>query len=237
MKIFTLNCWGIPYITPNITDRMESIGKFLKDRDYDIICLQEVWFRSDFELIHTYLDGYYSIWFGNRSGLVTFSKHDFCEAHYQPLLKCGNPCRFWEGDIFVNKGIGSITILDGITIINTHFQSWYTDEMQYLNIQCSNVNQLRKYIQSVDGDCIILGDFNISCDSILYQTLSDFLQDTYINAGDKNGKTYENYRMDYIFTSFASDVEYHNFELACNIPGTNIQYSDHCGIEVLLNLN
>ena len=41
VRIFTLNCWGLGMgISKNRDERMEDIGKYLADQDFDIIFLQ-----------------------------------------------------------------------------------------------------------------------------------------------------------------------------------------------------
>ena len=41
VKLFTLNCWGLGLgISKNRDERMEDIGKFIAEQDYDIVFLQ-----------------------------------------------------------------------------------------------------------------------------------------------------------------------------------------------------
>ena len=41
VRIFTLNCWGLGMgISKNRDERMEDIGKYLADQDFDIVFLQ-----------------------------------------------------------------------------------------------------------------------------------------------------------------------------------------------------
>lgn len=68
-KVFTLNCWlisilfiyllvfifyffrGISLISKDRLPRMKAIADALLKADYDIVCLQEVWTKTDFFLI------------------------------------------------------------------------------------------------------------------------------------------------------------------------------------------
>ena len=41
VRIFTLNCWGLGMgISKNRDERMEDIGKYLADQNFDIVFLQ-----------------------------------------------------------------------------------------------------------------------------------------------------------------------------------------------------
>ena len=40
IKLFTLNCWGLRFVSQNRSERMEDIGKYLADNDYDVVFLQ-----------------------------------------------------------------------------------------------------------------------------------------------------------------------------------------------------
>ena len=58
LKIFTLNCWALPWWVPsyviNCPDRkarIKAIAGYLASSEHDIICLQEVWSQTDQEVI------------------------------------------------------------------------------------------------------------------------------------------------------------------------------------------
>lgn len=42
---------GIPYVSKNRLTRMNAIADKLKEEDYDIVCLQEIWSINDFKMI------------------------------------------------------------------------------------------------------------------------------------------------------------------------------------------
>lgn len=42
---------GIPYVSKNRITRMSAIAEKCASREYDIICLQEVWSVEDFKVI------------------------------------------------------------------------------------------------------------------------------------------------------------------------------------------
>ena len=44
---------GIPYVSRNKNERMSAIAEKCISREYDIICLQEVWSVDDFNQIKT----------------------------------------------------------------------------------------------------------------------------------------------------------------------------------------
>merc|ERR1712020_251445 len=58
LKIFTLNCWALPWWGPsfviNCPDRkarIKAIAGYLASSEHDIICLQEVWSQTDQDVI------------------------------------------------------------------------------------------------------------------------------------------------------------------------------------------
>jgi sphingomyelin phosphodiesterase 2 len=49
LKFLTLNCWGLPFYTPQRKMRFRAITAFLKSNNWDVVALQEVWLKSDRE--------------------------------------------------------------------------------------------------------------------------------------------------------------------------------------------
>jgi sphingomyelin phosphodiesterase 2 len=42
---------GIPFLSKDVPARMNAIANFLAQSTFDVVCLQEVWSNSDYELI------------------------------------------------------------------------------------------------------------------------------------------------------------------------------------------
>ena len=51
IKLMTLNCWGLYGVSKFRTQRMEAIGNFVADSNFDMVLLQEVWCQEDFDRI------------------------------------------------------------------------------------------------------------------------------------------------------------------------------------------
>ena len=51
IKVITLNCWGLYGVSKLRRLRMNAIGKYLAESDFDIVLLEEVWTHEDFELL------------------------------------------------------------------------------------------------------------------------------------------------------------------------------------------
>ena len=51
IKLMTLNCWGLYGVSKFRTQRMEAIGNFVADSNFDMVVLQEVWCQEDFDRI------------------------------------------------------------------------------------------------------------------------------------------------------------------------------------------
>lgn len=110
--------------------------------DYDVVLLQEVWYRADHDVIRTALP--HSTYFGifnsgcsgyllplGCSGLTILSKHPFESVEFTPFMLRGS---FWsfDGEIFVQKGLGRARILFGperisIDLFTTHLVSYTSD--------------------------------------------------------------------------------------------------------------
>ncbi|KAK7916444.1 hypothetical protein WMY93_012205 [Mugilogobius chulae] len=48
VRVFSLNCWGIRYLSKQCAERYAMIGDFLSSGEHDIVLLQEVWSEKDF---------------------------------------------------------------------------------------------------------------------------------------------------------------------------------------------
>ena len=47
LKFLTLNCWGLPFLTPFKNRRLDAIADMVRDGHWDVVALQEVWLKSD----------------------------------------------------------------------------------------------------------------------------------------------------------------------------------------------
>ena len=48
IKLFTLNVWGLKFVSKNRKERFKAIAEFLNRSDYDVVFMQELWLDEDF---------------------------------------------------------------------------------------------------------------------------------------------------------------------------------------------
>ncbi|KAG8739895.1 phospholipase C type enzyme, partial [Ceratobasidium sp. 414] len=129
IRVLTLNCWGLKYVSTNRVERIRAIGQEIAVSDYDIVGLQELWVRSDYEYIKSKLDRKlpYSKYFLSGAlgaGLVIFSRFPIISTTLHPYSLCGSPLDVGGGDWFVGKAVASALIehplLGEVEIFNTH---------------------------------------------------------------------------------------------------------------------
>ncbi|KAI8266890.1 Inositol phosphosphingolipids phospholipase C [Colletotrichum sp. SAR 10_98] len=189
LRILTLNCWGLKYISTLRAARLEAIGRRILSlpKPPNIVCLQECWVTADFESIrHTlapilpHAKFYYSGPFGG--GLAILSRWPIVESsmHRYPLN--GRPTAFWRGDWYVGKGIACaqirIPVAAGeddiattreqtLSIFNTHTHSPYTENQpgdSYLAHRLAQAWEMSKLCRGAaeKGHLVLaMGDFNM----------------------------------------------------------------------------
>ncbi|OLN94264.1 Inositol phosphosphingolipids phospholipase C [Colletotrichum chlorophyti] len=189
LRLLTLNCWGLKYISKLRPERLAEIGRRIASlpEPPHIVALQECWVTSDYDAIraetsHILPHGkfYYSGPFGG--GLAILSRWPITSSsmHRYPLN--GRPTAFFRGDWFVGKGIAHATItLPGtppsgggggggaqtISIFNTHTHAPYTENRPgdtYLAHRLSQSWELSKLLKAATerGHLVLaLGDFNM----------------------------------------------------------------------------
>eukprot|EP00071_Canis_lupus_P022977 XP_013973665.1 sphingomyelin phosphodiesterase 2 isoform X2 [Canis lupus familiaris] len=84
LRIFNLNCRGIPYLSKHRGDRMKRLGDLLNMESFDLALLEEVWSEQDFQrlrqkLLPAYPAAHYFRSGVIGSGLCVFSKHPIQE--------------------------------------------------------------------------------------------------------------------------------------------------------------
>ncbi|KAI0320069.1 inositol phosphophingolipids phospholipase C [Amylostereum chailletii] len=129
IRIFSLNCWGLKYVSKDRSDRVLAIADFLATAPYDIVALQELWVYADYEIVRASVMRYlpfakffYSGALG--AGLAIFSRFPIIAATIQPYSLNGSPIDVTGGDWFVGKAAASVLIthpvLGQVQIFNTH---------------------------------------------------------------------------------------------------------------------
>ena len=116
-------------ISPYRSARIEALVQKLSQEDYDIVGLQEVWMRSDYEKLRMRLKPHlsHSIYHYSGvvgSGLAFFSRFPIVDSWMRPFMLSGRPEMIIHGDWYAGKGIG-VTVVQvskeyQVAILNTH---------------------------------------------------------------------------------------------------------------------
>ncbi|CAB3369187.1 Hypothetical predicted protein [Cloeon dipterum] len=173
LSIFTLNCWGIPFLSKDVPTRMNAIGNFLAQSSFDIVCLQEVWSNTDFELLRTKVQQNlpYSHYFHSGvigSGLCVFSRHPIQDSLFHQWAVNGYVHKIQHGDWFGGKGVGLCRILVNgehyVNVYTAHLHAEYDRENdEYLAhrvVQAFDTAQFIKLSSSPQDISLVAGDLN-----------------------------------------------------------------------------
>jgi len=209
VRIFTLNCWGLGMgISKNRDERMEDIGKYLADQNFDIVFLQEVWKRNNFNTIKALVSSVlpYSHFFDNGiigTGTAIFTKVKIKDVTFHEFGLNGYPHKLLHGDWFGGKGLGVCQIdFKGFNIhlFISHYHATYdynplTDV--YLGHRVVHSVESAQWIKlsSSSADLTIYaGDFNTEPKDVPYQIVKYVtpLSDAWVEAnGPEGGQTSE----------------------------------------------
>ncbi|KAK0246118.1 inositol phosphophingolipids phospholipase C [Armillaria nabsnona] len=129
LRVLTLNCWGLKYVSKNRLERIRAIANELSNADYDVITLQELWVFSDYVHVRESVSKrlphskfFYSGALG--SGLAIFTRFPIIATSVHPYSLNGAPIDVIAGDWFVGKAATSVVILHPVLgqvqIFNTH---------------------------------------------------------------------------------------------------------------------
>ncbi|KAM5324550.1 sphingomyelin phosphodiesterase 2 isoform 1-T3 [Glossophaga mutica] len=201
LRVFNLNCWGIPYLSKHRADRMKRLGDFLNVESFDLALLEEVWSEQDFQdlrqkLLPTYPAAHYFRSGIIGSGLCVFSKHPIQEFTQHVYSLNGYPYMIHHGDWFSGKAVGLLVLhLSGL-VLNayvTHLHAEYNRQKDiYLAHRVAQAWELAHFIHhtSKKADVILLcGDLNLHPKDLGYRLLKEWtgLHDAYLETQDFKG--------------------------------------------------
>ncbi|KAM6185987.1 sphingomyelin phosphodiesterase 2 [Rhynchocyon petersi] len=201
LRVFNLNCWGIPYWSKHRGDRLKRLGDFLNVEGFDLALLEEVWSEQDFEslrqkLLSTYPAAHYFRSGIIGSGLCIFSKHPIQELTQHVYTLNGYPYMIHHGDWFTGKAVGLLVLhLSGL-VFNayvTHLHAEYNRQKDiYLAHRVAQAWELAQFIHhtSKRADVILLcGDLNLHPKDLGCRLLKEWtgLQDAYLETQDFKG--------------------------------------------------
>lgn len=241
-------------------DTRDKIFDFLNDHEVDVLCFQEFYFtqrKGVFDtrdtliqfLPNTYFHEKYTHKLNGEQyfGVVTFSKH--------PIIGRGEIA--FESD--QNNYCIYTDILKGddtIRVYNAHLASIRFQKEDYKALQdgpksedakrllsrlerafikrSSQVDLVRAHLERDTAKKVILcGDFNDSPVSYAYEQLTDFLDDSFVEAGSGLGASYVG-----TFPSFRIDYILHSDHFSATDFTTHaVDFSDHRPIQTSLALD
>jgi endonuclease/exonuclease/phosphatase family metal-dependent hydrolase len=182
LSVFSANVWGLWGVSSKKDRRMRILAEHLRDNQYDIICLQELFQKKDFEMLCKHLPSEYSCVHQTGSGIVgsglaLFTRLPVREGSlkFVPFRSSGPMSRFWEGDWFAGKGAMLVQVIlpDGqpLTIVNTHLQAGY-GKRNYEMTKALQVLDMAKELDSKEHvNVLLMGDLNCEPGSLPWNLL------------------------------------------------------------------
>uniref|UniRef100_A0A3Q0RRH5 sphingomyelin phosphodiesterase n=1 Tax=Amphilophus citrinellus TaxID=61819 RepID=A0A3Q0RRH5_AMPCI len=208
LRVFSLNCWGIRYLSKYCPERYAMIGEMLSKEEYDIVLLQEVWSEKDYLYLKKKLASCHphSHYFKSGvigSGLAIFSKHRIHDTFLYRYSLNGYPYMAHHGDWFGGKAVGMAVLNLGSLTVNvyvTHLHAEYCREkdsyLPHRIVQAWELQQFIRYHTSAGADVVIVGgDLNMHPQDLGNRLLRAYtgLRDSYVETakfdGCENGMT------------------------------------------------
>lgn len=192
LRIISLNCWGLKYISAHRSARLQEIGRQLSlaHPAPDIVGLQECWTQADYLSIRAltqetlpYGKFYHSGIFGG--GLAILSRFPIVESSMHAYPLNGRPTAFFRGDWFVGKGVACATLRIGpgerdlADVLCTHLHAPYEREPNdsYLCHRTAQAWEIAKLMRASAqrGRLVVaLGDFNMIPLSLAHRLVSTY---------------------------------------------------------------
>ena len=236
LKVMSYNVRMFNYYKWNKDENLASkTFNFIKNKSPDVLAIQEFYASSEINFNYPYQ--YIKTKSKNKFGQAIYSKYPIINSGSLDFKESGNNIIYV--DLLKNK--------DTIRVYNVHLESLSIDtnkehfgeennqkllsRMQTtFKKQAFQTEQFLEHEQNWKGKKIILGDFNNTAYSWVYQKIKSGKKDAFIEAGNGFGKTF-NYpfpmRIDFILTS--TDIDINQFKTF------NESFSDHFPIQANLN--
>lgn len=201
VRVFSLNCWGIRYLSKHCPQRYAMIGDLLSKEEHDIVLLQEVWSEKDFlnlkkKLACSHPHSHYFKSGVIGSGLAIFCKHRIHDTFLYRYSLNGYPYMAHHGDWFGGKAVGMAVIKIGSMTANvyvTHLHAEYCREKDsYLPHRVVQAWELQQFIRhtSAGADVVIVGgDLNMHPQDLGNRLLRAYtgLRDSYLETTNFDG--------------------------------------------------
>ncbi|XP_071398407.1 sphingomyelin phosphodiesterase 2 [Centroberyx affinis] len=201
LRVFSLNCWGIRYLSKHCPQRYAMIGDLLCKEQHDIVLLQEVWSEKDYlslkkKLACSHPHSHYFKSGVIGSGLAIFSQHRIHDAFLYRYSLNGYPYMAHHGDWFGGKAVGMAILNIGTMkahVYVTHLHAEYCREKDpYLPHRVVQAWELQQFIRHTSGgaDVVILGgDLNMHPQDLGNRLLRSYtgLRDSYSETAKFDG--------------------------------------------------
>lgn len=189
LRVISLNCWGLKFISKHRHARLTEIGRQLAIASPapSIVGLQECWTQEDYltirELTRDVLPHgkfYWSGIFGG--GLAILSKWPIEESNMYRFPLNGRPAAFYRGDWYVGKGVASARIRIGpgtkdvVEVFCTHLHAPYEKEPNdsyicHRTAQAWEIAKLMRHAAERGHMVLGLGDFNMIPSSLAHRLI------------------------------------------------------------------
>ncbi|XP_026491372.2 putative neutral sphingomyelinase [Vanessa tameamea] len=183
LKIFTLNCWGIPIVSKDRKKRIEAIAEYLLKSSHNIVCLQEIWSENDYlylkDRLHSYLPYSYYFYSGVLgSGLCVFSKWIIQDVFFHQWPLNGYIHKIHHGDWFGGKGVGLCRIQCNNRLVNvycTHLHAEYNEDDIYLAHRVLQAYSTAEFVSLTTPPAdvsILAGDLNTAPGDLSFRLIT-----------------------------------------------------------------
>lgn len=201
LRVFSLNCWGIRFLSKHCAQRYAMIGEMLSHGEHDVVLLQEVWSEKDFldlkrKLVFSHPHSHYFKSGVIGSGLAIFCKYRIHDTFLYRYSLNGYPYMAHHGDWFGGKAVGLAIIQIGNLTANvyvTHLHAEYCREKDsYLPHRVVQAWELQQFIRhtSAGADAVIVGgDLNMHPQDLGTRLLRSYtaLRDAYLETPQFDG--------------------------------------------------
>ncbi|XP_019713214.1 sphingomyelin phosphodiesterase 2 [Hippocampus comes] len=201
IRVFSLNCWGVRYLSKHCSQRYAMIGDMLLQEEHDVVLLQEVWSEKDYlflrkKLASSHVHAHYFKSGVIGSGLAIFSKHRIQDTLLYRYSLNGYPYMAHHGDWFGGKAVGLAILNIGTLTANfylTHLHAEYCRERDaYLPHRVVQAWELQQFIRhtSAGADVVVLGgDLNMHPQDLGNRLLTSYteLRDAYAETDNFDG--------------------------------------------------
>lgn len=198
MKLITWNCCLPPWsLTRKF--RLSKIVGSITLTNCDIVCLQEVFFKSDGNFIMANLKKIGFIDFFHAKDLFIASRCPLKEKQSLIFKEQGKLFTLAILDVLYQKGFQVVEFEYGnetMALVNAHLLSAKACETPgYQNVRTNQVEQICRIVDN--KKCILAGDFNFPPDTLPYQKI---VRSGFSDTSRAQAKTTKKKKLDYIFS-------------------------------------